>query len=97
MFNGFLTPMGGNTSKALVNVFLHELKGRKKKIENRCKPQARFTQRLREKLLVSFKENFEVIVGDSTVCADPEICLLGIDYNTNFATSTYLQRLATEA
>ena len=49
------------------------------------------------KLLVSFKENFEVIVGDSTVCADPEICLLGIDYNTNFATSPYLQRLATEA
>jgi hypothetical protein len=31
MFNGFLTPMGGNTSKALVNVFLHELKGRRGK------------------------------------------------------------------
>jgi hypothetical protein len=46
---------------------------------------------------MSFKDNFEVIVGDSTVCADPEICLLGIDYNTNFAMSPYLQKLATEA
>ena len=49
------------------------------------------------KLLLSFKDNLEVTVGDSTVFADPEICLLGNDYNTNFATSPYLSKLATEA
>ena len=36
-------------------------------------------------------------VGDSIVHADPEICLLGIQYDTNFSTSPYLKILATEA
>ena len=49
------------------------------------------------KLLLSFKDNFEMFVGDSIVRADSEISLLGIDYNTNFSTSPYLQKLATEA
>ena len=38
-----------------------------------------------------------MFVGDSIVSADPEISLLGIDYNTNLSTSPYLQNLATEA
>jgi hypothetical protein len=37
------------------------------------------------KLLLSFMEEFEVNVGDSVVCADPEIRLLGIDYDRNFS------------
>ena len=49
------------------------------------------------KLLLSFKEKFEVNVGDSVVCADPEIRLLGIDYDRNFSTLPYLQKLATQA
>ena len=49
------------------------------------------------KLLLSSKDNFEMFVGDSIVHADPEISLLGIDYNTNFSTSPYLQKLATAA
>ena len=42
-------------------------------------------------------EHLEMFVGDSIVRADSEISLLGIDYNTNFSTSPYLQKLATEA
>ena len=38
-----------------------------------------------------------MFVGDSIVSADPEISLLGINYNTNFSTSPYLQNLATQA
>ena len=68
-----------------------------KKMIQYCNNNGLVINSAKTKLLVSFKENFEVIVGDSTVCADPEICLLGIDYNTNFATSPYLQKLATEA
>ena len=49
------------------------------------------------KLLLSSKDNFEMFVGDSIVHADPEIRLLGIDYDTNFSTSPYLRQLATEA
>ena len=49
------------------------------------------------KLLLSSKDNFEMSVGDSIVHADPEICLLGIQYDTNFSTSPYLKTLATEA
>ena len=49
------------------------------------------------KLLLSSKDDFEVTVGDSIVHADPEICLLGITFDTNFATSPYLRILATEA
>ena len=49
------------------------------------------------KLLLSSKDNFEMSVGDSIVHADPEICLLGIKYDTNFSTSPYLKTLATEA
>jgi hypothetical protein len=49
------------------------------------------------KLLLSSKDNFDMFVGDSIVSADPEISLLGIDYNTNFSTSPYLRNLATEA
>ena len=44
------------------------------------------------KLLLSSKDNFEMFVGDSIVRADSEISLLGIDYNTNFSTSPYLQK-----
>ena len=49
------------------------------------------------KLLLSSKGNFEMCVGDSIVHADPEIRLLGVDYDTNFSTSPYLRQLATEA
>ena len=49
------------------------------------------------KLLLSFKEEFEVNVGDSVVCADPEIRLLGIDYDRNFSTMPYLRKLAVKA
>ena len=49
------------------------------------------------KLMLSSKDDFEMLVGDSVVRADSEISLLGIDYNTNFSTTPYLQKLATEA
>ena len=49
------------------------------------------------KLLLSSKDDFDISVGDSIVHADPEICLLGITFDTNFATSPYLRKLATEA
>ena len=49
------------------------------------------------KLLLSSKDNFEMSVGNSIVHSDPEIRLLGIDYDTNFSTSPYLRQLATEA
>ena len=49
------------------------------------------------KLLLSSKDSFEVLVGDSIIHADSEIRLLGIDYDTNFSTSPYLRQLATEA
>ncbi len=68
-----------------------------KKMIRYCNDNGLVINSAKTKLLLSSKDNFEVVVGDSIVCADPEICLLGIDYNTNFATSPYLQKLATEA
>jgi hypothetical protein len=38
------------------------------------------------KLLLSSKDNFDMLVWDSIVRADPEIRLLGVDYNTNSST-----------
>ena len=51
----------------------------------------------KSQLLISSKENFEVTVGNSVIKAQDQICLLGIDYDTNFSTAPYLQKLATEA
>ena len=48
-------------------------------------------------LLISSKEKFEVNVGESVIESVSEICLLGIDFDTNFSTAPYLQKLATEA
>jgi hypothetical protein len=62
-----------------------------------CNDNGLIINSAKTKLLISSKDNFDIIVGDSTVHADPEICLLGIDYNTNFSTSPYLHKLATEA
>ena len=51
----------------------------------------------KSQLLISSKESFEVNVGNSVIKAQEQICLLGIDYDTNFSTAPYLQKLATEA
>ena len=48
-------------------------------------------------LLISSKEDFEVKVGDDTIKAKHQICLLGITYDTNFSTAPYLQDLAVQA
>ena len=51
----------------------------------------------KSQLLISSKERFEGNVGNSVITAQEQICLLGIDYDTNFSTAPYLQKLATEA
>ena len=62
-----------------------------------CNDNGLVINSVKTKLLLSSKDNFEMCVGDSIVHADPEICLLGIDYDTNFLTLPYLRQLATEA
>ena len=47
-------------------------------------------------MLVPFKENFEVNIGNNIIKSVQEICLLGVDYDTNFSTAPYLRKLATE-
>jgi hypothetical protein len=47
-------------------------------------------------LLLSSRDNFDITAGGSIVHDDPEICLLGIIYDTNL-TFLYLRNLATEA
>ena len=68
-----------------------------KKMIRYCNDNGLVINSAKTKLLLSSKENFEMFVGDSIVHADPEVCLLGIDYDTNFSTSPYLRTLATEA
>ena len=67
-----------------------------KKMIKYCNVNGLVINSAKTKLLLSSKDNFEMFVGDSIVRADSEISLLGIDYNTNFSTSPYLQKLATE-
>jgi hypothetical protein len=62
-----------------------------KKMISYCNNNGLVINSTKTKLLLSSKDNFDVFVGDSIVSADPEISLLGIDYNTNFSTSPYLQ------
>ena len=77
------------------------LKSDLEKMANRmiqyCNDNGLVINSAKTKLLLSFKEKFEVNVGDSVVSADPEIRLLGIDYDRNFSTMPYLQKLATKA
>ena len=68
-----------------------------KKMIQYCHDNGLVINSAKTKLLLSSKDNFEMFVGDSIVRADTEISLLGIDYNTNFSTAPYLQKLATEA
>ena len=68
-----------------------------KKMIRYCHDNGLVINSAKTKLLLSSKDNFEMFVGDSIVRADTEISLLGIDYNTNFSTAPYLQKLATEA
>ena len=77
--------------------FKSDLEMMSKRMIQYCNDNGLVINSAKTKLLLSFKDNLEVTVGDSTVFADPEICLLGNDYNTNFATSPYLSKLATEA
>jgi len=76
------------------------LKSDLEKMANRmiqhCNANGLVINSAKTKLLLSFKEIFEVNVGDSVVSADPEIRLLGIDYDRNFSTMPYLQKLATK-
>ena len=68
-----------------------------KKMIKYCNVNGLVINSAKTKLLLSSKDNFEMFVGDSIVQADSEISLLDIDYNTNFSTLPYLQKLATEA
>ena len=68
-----------------------------KKMIRYCNDNRLIINNAKTKLFLSSKDNFDMLVGDSIVLADPEICLLGINYNTDFSTLPYLQKLATEA
>ena len=68
-----------------------------KKMIKYCNVNGLVINSAKTKLLLSSKDNFEMFVGNSIVRANSEISLLDIDYNTNFSTSPYLQKLATEA
>ena len=68
-----------------------------KKMIQYCHDNGLVINSAKTKLMLSTKDNFDMFVGDSIVSADPEISLLGINYNTNFSTSPYLQNLATAA
>ena len=48
-------------------------------------------------LLVSPKQNCQVKVGSSIITAAPEISLLGVNFDTNFSTTPYLNKLACAA
>ena len=61
-----------------------------KKIFRYCNDNGLVINSAKTKLLLSSKVNFDMFVGDSIVSADPEISLMGINYNINFSTSPYL-------
>ena len=81
-------------SKELLKVDLEMMSTRMIKY---CNNNGLIINSAKTKLLLSSKDDFDISVGDSIVHADPEICLLGITFDTNFATSPYLRKLATEA
>ena len=47
--------------------------------------------------MVSTKKKFEVNISSCLINSQPEITLLGVDYDTNFTTLPYLKQLAFEA
>ena len=55
-----------------------------KKIFRYCNDNGLVINSAKTKLLLSSKVNFDMFVGDSIVSADPEISLMGINYNINF-------------
>ena len=59
--------------------FKSDLEMMSKRMIQYCNDNGLVINSAKTKLLLSFKDNLEVTVGDSTVFADPEICLLGID------------------
>ena len=74
-----------------------ELEKRAKRMIIYCSENGLVLNSGKIQLLISSKDSFEVNVGNSVIKAQQEICLLGIDYDTNFSTAPYLQKLATEA
>ena len=57
-----------------------------KKMIRYCNDNGLVINSAKTKLLLSSKDNFDMLVWDSIVRADPEIRLLGVDYNTNSST-----------
>ena len=74
-----------------------ELERLSKRMIEYCKKTGLIMNSGKTQLLISSKEKFEVNVGESVIESVSEICLLGIDFDTNFSTAPYLQKLATEA
>ena len=68
-----------------------------KKMIKYCNDNGLIINSAKIKLLMSSRDNFDITAGDSIVHADPEICLLGTDNDTNFSRLLYLRKLATEA
>ena len=62
-----------------------------------CKEAGLIINSEKTQLLVSTREEFRVSVGSSFIKATDEICLLGVDYDLNFTTLPYLQKLAQDA
>ena len=74
-----------------------ELERMAKRMIDYCSKNGLIINSGKTQLLISSKESFEVYVGSSVIKAEHEICLLGINYDCNFSTAPYLQKLATEA
>ena len=62
-----------------------------------CQETGLILKNEKTQLLVSSKKGFEIDIGSSLIKAKSEINILGVDYNTNFSTHPYLQKLACEA
>ena len=64
---------------------------------NYCKSTGLVLNNSKTQLLVSSKNKFEIKMGSSLISASPSINILGVDYDYNFTTLPYLQKLASDS
>ena len=80
-----------------LNILRSDIEILSKRMISYCQKTGLVLNNDKTQLLVSTKKHFEVHIGSCLIKAKPEISILGVDYDTNFTTNPYLQKLAREA
>ena len=80
-----------------LDVLKSKLETLSKRMISYCQKTGLILNNEKTQLLTSTKKNFEVNIGSCLIKAKHEINILGVDYDTNFTTNPYLEKLARDA